>query len=71
MDCAASNPCAPTSRAFGDIDYNGTLTISETTRAVEFVGKIDQFPAFEAYAAVNGRAGLTLFQRWCSSMRAS
>jgi hypothetical protein len=62
VDCAASNPCAPTSRAFGDIDYNGTLTISETTRTVEFVGKIDQFPGFEAYAAMNGGAGLTLFQ---------
>jgi hypothetical protein len=62
VKCAACNPCAPTSRLFGDIDYEGTLTISQSARSVHFVGMIDQFPAFEAYAATNGGAGIKLFQ---------
>ena len=62
VDCAASNPCAPSSRLFGDIDYSGTLTINQGTRVVEFVGNIDQYPAFEAYASMNSGAGIKLFQ---------
>ena len=62
VKCAASNPCAPTSRLFGDIDYNGTLTIDHASRSVKFDGKIDQFPAFEAYATINDGAGVALFQ---------
>ena len=62
VKCAASNPCAPTSRLFGDIDYFGTLSINLAARSVKFEGKIDQFPAFEAYAGINGGTGVTLFQ---------
>lgn len=62
MDCASSNPCDKSSRLFGDIDYSGTITFDVNTREIEFVGKIDQFPAFEAYAAVNDGAGVSLIQ---------
>lgn len=62
FNCAASNPCAPTSALFGDIDYNGTLTINHAARSVRFDGMIDQFPAFEAYATINDGAGVTIFR---------
>jgi len=62
VKCASSNPCAPISRLFGDIDYNGTLTVDHAARSVKFEGKIDQFPAFEAYATINAGAGVTLFR---------
>ena len=62
FNCSASNPCAPTSSLFGKIDYNGTLTIDHAARSVKFDGKIDQFPAFEAYATINDGAGITLFR---------
>jgi len=62
MDCAASNPCAPTSRLFGDIDFNGTIEIDTVQRTIEFDGMLDQFPAFEAYATINDGAGARMFQ---------
>jgi hypothetical protein len=62
MACSASNPCAPTSRLFGDIDYTGRITIDVGARSLELVGLIDQFPAFEAYATLNDGAGFTLFR---------
>ena len=62
VKCAASNPCAPTSRLFGDIDYHGTIAIDPIARKVSFAGMIDQFPAFEAYVAVNDGAAVTLFR---------
>lgn len=36
VKCSASNPCAPTSRLFGDIDYYGTLTVDLGARSVTF-----------------------------------
>lgn len=62
MECAASNPCAPSSRAFGDIDYTGRITVDVSARSIEIDGMIDQFPAFEAYATINDGAGVTLFR---------
>jgi hypothetical protein len=62
MECAASNPCAPTSRVFGDIDYSGRIMVDATARSIEIDGMIDQFPAFEAYATINDGAGVTMFQ---------
>lgn len=58
MGCAASNPCftgAP------DIDCEGKITIDADARSVEFDGKIDAFPAFEAYAAINDGPASSLF----------
>ena len=62
MKCAGNNPCAPTSRAFGDIDYEGTIQVDLNARSIEIDLKIDQFPAFEAYATINDGAGIILFQ---------
>lgn len=38
MDCAASNPCSPGSRLFGDIDFTGTIEIDIAQRTIEFNG---------------------------------
>lgn len=37
-----------------DIDLEGTLTVDRVNKFVEFVGKVDDFPAFEAYVKING-----------------
>ncbi len=58
MKCAASNPCF---RGAPDIDFEGRITIDADARSVEFDGKIDAFPAFEAYAAINDGAAFPLF----------
>lgn len=62
MDCAANNPCSPTSRLFGDIDYHGTITVDQEARSIELQATIDAFPAFEAYATINHGAGVALMQ---------
>jgi hypothetical protein len=62
MQCCANNPCSPSSRAFGDIDFEGRITVNLFRRSIEIDGVIDQFPAFEAYATINDGAGVTLFQ---------
>ena len=62
MDCAANNPCSPSSRLFGDIDYEGTIRYNPASRLLEIDAKIDQFPAFEAYATLNDGAGVPIFQ---------
>lgn len=62
MKCAANNPCAPTSRAFGDIDYTGTITLDIAQRSITFDGLIDDFPAFEAYATINDQEGIPVFR---------
>ena len=36
-----------------NIDLIGTLTV-DCVKFVEFVGKVDEFPAFEAYVSING-----------------
>lgn len=36
------------------IDMKGTLTVDRTTMTVTFDGAVDDFPAFEAYATLNG-----------------
>jgi hypothetical protein len=61
MKCAASNPCVVPSP---DIDYLGTITIDPSLRRIELDGLIDDFPAFEAYATINGGAGDLVFYRF-------
>ncbi|KAF5854843.1 hypothetical protein ETB97_011061 [Aspergillus alliaceus] len=36
-----------------DIDLMGTLIVDHDDKFVEFVGKVDEFPAFEAYVSIN------------------
>lgn len=57
---AANNPCYSGSP---DVDYEGTIAIDLAARSIEFDGKVDAFPAFEAYATINDGAGVALFQR--------
>lgn len=56
---AANNPC------FGgspDIDYVGTVSVDLAHRTVSFEGRVNRFPAYEAYATVNDGAGTMVFQ---------
>lgn len=62
VKCAAHNPCAPSSALVGDIDCKGTVTIDVGSRSIECDLMIDEFPAFEAYATINGGAGVKLFR---------
>ena len=52
-EAAASDPLVS---AAADIDYEGMVVVSPviTGLSVTFGGKIDTFPAFEAYASLNG-----------------
>lgn len=45
-----------------DIDLVGTLTVDRVNRFVEFVGLVDEFPAFEAYVSINGGSPNTIRQ---------
>lgn len=45
-----------------NIDLEGTLTLDRVAGFVEFFGKVDQFPAFEAYVSINGSAPHTIAQ---------
>ena len=56
---ARNNPLVPFSP---DIDLVGTLTVDRVNRFVEFVGLVDEFPAFEAYVSINGGAPNTIRQ---------
>jgi hypothetical protein len=55
VKAAASEPCV---NLAADIDYEGTFSVfcSPTAKMVQgtFDGKVDSFPAFEAYASLNG-----------------
>ena len=62
MVCRSNNPCSPSSRIGGDIDYEGKIFIDLPSRKIAFDGKIDAFPAFEAYATINDGAGVALFR---------
>ncbi len=69
MKCASSNPCAPTSMAFGDIDFNGLITVDASGRRIEADIWIDTFPAFEVYATINDGAGVPMLQEMPASGR--
>jgi peptidoglycan hydrolase-like protein with peptidoglycan-binding domain len=57
---AAAN--LPLLAAAPDIDLLGVLRIDRDNNRIRFKGGVDDFPAFEAYAAVNGGAAMTLFR---------
>lgn len=59
FEAAAGNPLmlgAP------DIDLLGVLRIDRAANRIRFVGAVDDFPAFEAYVAVNAGPPMTLFR---------
>lgn len=45
-----------------NIDLIGSLTVDRVNKFVEFVGKVDEFPAFEAYVSINGGSPRTIEQ---------
>ncbi|KAF1998686.1 hypothetical protein P154DRAFT_602868 [Amniculicola lignicola CBS 123094] len=59
LKAAANNPRVTGSP---NIDIVGTLTLDRLNRFVEFNGKVDEFPAFEAYVSINGGKAQTIGQ---------
>jgi hypothetical protein len=57
---AANNPLFTGSP---DIDVTGTFVVDAAARTVSFSGKIDEFPAYEGYVALDDQPPVTLFQR--------
>ena len=57
----ANLPQVPLSAYFGNINYFGTIKIDEKLRQLTADFRIDDFPAFEAYASLNGGVGQALF----------
>jgi len=57
-DGAAAMPLLPSP----DIDMNFTFRIDPVAATVAFTGKVDEFPAFEIYAAVDNGPPQTLLQ---------
>jgi len=43
------------------IDINGTFKIDLSARTIGFIGKVDQYPAYEAYARLNGGGWIAIF----------
>lgn len=64
---AGANPQVLLSAVAHEIDYEGEvqITLSDDGRqaTVEFTGKIDDFPAYEAYASADDQPPQTLFQK--------
>ncbi|KAI6912618.1 hypothetical protein D0869_04229 [Hortaea werneckii] len=52
LKAGAGNPLVP---GAPKIDYEGVLTIDRVKKFVEFSGKVDDFPSFEAYAMIDGK----------------
>jgi hypothetical protein len=58
VGCRAGNPfflVAP------QIEYNGSFTYNKATKTLSFTGTVGDFPAFEAYASLNGKPLVKLF----------
>jgi len=55
---SANNPCL---RGSPDIGYRGSFAIDLAAHTVAFTGHVHGFPAYEAYAIVNGTATAKLF----------
>lgn len=62
FQCAANNPCSASSSIAGDIDCVGKVSYDRQSRTLDLDAKIDDFPAFEAYATLNDGAGVALFR---------
>ncbi|RMY57248.1 hypothetical protein D0865_03218 [Hortaea werneckii] len=52
LKAGAGNPLVP---GAPKIDYEGVLTIDRVKKFVEFSGKVDDFPSFEAYVMIDGK----------------
>jgi hypothetical protein len=54
----ANNPCL---RGSPDIGYTGSFAVDLAGQTVTFTGRVHGFPAYEAYAVVNGGPAATVF----------
>lgn len=65
LSVAASggNPCAPTTKLGGEVDYDGTVFLNLKDMTVRFSGKTDPLPSYEMYAQVDDGAPVTVFRR--------
>lgn len=60
LTCQGRNPLVP---AIGPrIDYGGTFTYDSQKKTISFKGNVGLFPAFEAYASLNGGPLIELFR---------
>jgi hypothetical protein len=59
---SAADPCVLAARIFGDVDVVATIQVQAYQRLVIFDGKLDPYPAFEAYISVDGGDTLTVLQ---------
>ncbi len=60
---SSSIPLVFGSGVIADMDVIGFLIVDPVARKVVFSGKVDEFPAYEAYMSVNGGAPLILFRQ--------
>ncbi len=63
INCEASLPNSSAARLFGNINYSGGIIFDEKRREITANLAYDDFPAFEAYGAINGNAGKALLQK--------
>ena len=62
VEGVASNPGASTAWAFGDIAYEGAILFEPLTGSFAGDFLVSLFPAFEAYAAINGEENIVVFR---------
>lgn len=58
LGCSAGNPLVP---GAPKIDYDGTITYDKVAKTLAFQATIGNFPAFEAYASLNGKPFKKIF----------
>jgi hypothetical protein len=63
LECAASHPCPGALPALEDLEYRGTVVYRPEIRELFIDLMIGLFPAFEGYAAIDGRRGTILFRQ--------
>ncbi len=58
LGCSAGNPLVP---GAPKIDYSGTVTYEKDAKTLAFEATVGTFPAFEAYASLNGKPFKKIF----------
>jgi hypothetical protein len=63
VSLSSAIPLIPFSGFIADMDVIGYLLVDPIARTVKFDGKVDEFPAYEAYVSVDGGPPRTLFRQ--------
>jgi hypothetical protein len=58
LGCSAGNPLVP---GAPKIDYSGTITYDKRAKTLAILATVGNFPAFEAYASLNGKPFKKIF----------